>query len=151
VSVMSHMCVSLSVTFGTAESFHTESALFDVEDVSLPFNAILGRPALYQFMTVAYYEYLVLKMPSPTDVLRIWGDHDTGACALEKLQALAAARKATTEPGGQDPAPPRSCQHSSASAPRVQSSGKEDVPIKTVQVGAEAGQTTHISADLDSK
>jgi hypothetical protein len=119
VSVMSRRCISLSVTFGTVESFHTESVLFDVEDVSLPFNAILGRLALYQFMVVAHYGYLVLNMPSPTDVLRIWGDHDTGACALEKLQALAAAREAAVELGGQDPAPPRSCQHSSASAPRV--------------------------------
>jgi hypothetical protein len=29
------------------ENFHTESVLFDVAEVSLPFNAILGRPALY--------------------------------------------------------------------------------------------------------
>jgi hypothetical protein len=33
----------------------------------------------------------------------------------------------------------------------VQPSGKEDVPIKTIQVGTEAGQITHISSDLDSK
>jgi hypothetical protein len=30
-----------------AESFRTESVLFNVAEVSLPFNAILGRPALY--------------------------------------------------------------------------------------------------------
>jgi hypothetical protein len=29
------------------ESFCTKSVLFDVAEVSLPFNAILGRPALY--------------------------------------------------------------------------------------------------------
>jgi hypothetical protein len=85
VSIMPSGCISLPVTFETAENFHTESILFDVTKVSLPFNAILGRPALHQFMAVAHYGYLVLKMPSPGGVLRIWGDRDAGACALEKL------------------------------------------------------------------
>jgi hypothetical protein len=66
-------CISLLVIFETAENFRTESVLFDVAEVSLPFNAILGRPALYQFMAVAHYGYLVLKMPSPNVVLKIWG------------------------------------------------------------------------------
>jgi hypothetical protein len=47
--------------------------------------------------------------------------------------------------------PPSSCQHGSVSAPCVQPSSKEDVPVKTIQVGTEAGQTTRISGDLDSK
>jgi hypothetical protein len=67
---------------------------------------------------------------------------------LEKLQALAAAREAAEEPGGQDLAPSSSCQRGSASAPRVQ---PEDVSVKTIQVGTVAGQTTRISGDLDSK
>jgi hypothetical protein len=33
----------------------------------------------------------------------------------------------------------------------VQSFGKEDVPMKTIQVRIEARQTTRISSDLDSK
>jgi hypothetical protein len=74
-----------------------------------------------------------------------------GACAVEKLQVLAAAREAADEPGGQDPVPPNSRQRGSATAPRVQPSGKEDVPINTIQVRAEARQTTRISGDLDSK
>jgi hypothetical protein len=82
---MPRYCISLPITFGTAESFRTESVLFDVAKVSLPFNAILGRPALYQFMAVAHYGYLVLKIPSLNGVLRIWGDRDARACALEKL------------------------------------------------------------------
>jgi hypothetical protein len=85
VSVMPRGCISLPVTFGTADNFRTESVLFYVVDVSLPFNAILGRPSLYQFMTVAHYGYLVLKMPSPNGVLKIWGDRDAVACALEKF------------------------------------------------------------------
>jgi hypothetical protein len=148
VLVTPHGCISLPVTFGMAESFRTESVLFDVAEVSLSFNAILGRPALYQFMAVAHYGYLVLKMPSPNGVLKIRGDCDAGVCALEKLQALAVAREAAEEPGGQDltPASSRSC--CSASVPHVQ---PEDVPVRTVQVGTAAGQTSRISGDLDSK
>jgi hypothetical protein len=82
------------------ENFHTESVLFDVVEVSLPFNAILCRLALYQFMAVAHYENLVLKMPSSNGVPKILGDRDTGACALEMLQAPAVAREAATEPVG---------------------------------------------------
>jgi hypothetical protein len=100
VLVMPSGCISLPVTFRTAENLHTESILFDVTVVSLLFNAILGRPALYQFMAVTHYGYLVLKMPSPSGVLKIRGDRDTGACALEKLQALAASREAVAEPRG---------------------------------------------------
>jgi hypothetical protein len=44
---VSYALIYLPVTFGTAESFRTKSVLFDVTEVSLPFNAILGRPALY--------------------------------------------------------------------------------------------------------
>jgi hypothetical protein len=71
MSVMSCGCISLPATFRTTESFCTESILFDVTEVSLPFNAILGRPALYQFMAVACYGYLVLKMSPPNGVLKI--------------------------------------------------------------------------------
>jgi hypothetical protein len=85
VLVMPSGCISLPVTFEMVENFHTESILFDVAEVSLLFNAILGRPALHQFMVVAHYRYLVLKMPSLGGVLRIRGDRDAGACALEKL------------------------------------------------------------------
>jgi hypothetical protein len=74
-----------------------------------------------------------------------------GVCTLEKLQALAAARKAAEELGGQDPTPSSSRQCVSTSAPCVQPSGKEEVPVKTIQVGTEAGQSTRISGDLDSK
>jgi hypothetical protein len=151
VSVMLRGCISVPVTFGTAENFPMESVLFDVAEVSLPFNVILGKPALYQFMTVAHYGYLVLKMPSPNGVLKIRGDCDAGACSLEKLQALAAAHDAAEEPGGQDPAPPSSRQCGLVSTTRMQPFGKEDVPVKTVQARTEAGQTTRISGDLDSK
>jgi hypothetical protein len=85
VSVMPRGCISLLVTFGPTESFHIESVLFDIAEVSLPFNAILGRPAPYQFMVVAHYGYLVLNMPPTNGILKIREERDTGACTLERL------------------------------------------------------------------
>jgi hypothetical protein len=64
---------------------------------------------------------------------------------------MAAAHEPAADPGGQDLMPPSSRQHDSVLAPRMQPSAKEDVPIKTVQIGAEAGQTTRVTGDLDSK
>jgi hypothetical protein len=62
-----------------------KSVLFDVTEISLPFNAIFGRPALYQFMAVTHYGYLVLMMPSPNGVLKIREDREAGVSTLEKL------------------------------------------------------------------
>jgi hypothetical protein len=85
VPVILCSCISLPATFRSLENFRTESILFDVAEVSLPFNAILGRPALYQFMAVSHYGYLVLKMSSPNDILKIRKDRNVGVSALEKL------------------------------------------------------------------
>ena len=38
--------IRLSVTFGTRENYHTELIDFDIARISLPYNAILGYPAL---------------------------------------------------------------------------------------------------------
>jgi hypothetical protein len=119
VPVILRVCISLLVTFGMLENFRTKSVLFDVAEVSLPFDAILGRPSLYQFMLVAHYGYLVLKMPSPNSVLKIRGDHDAGVSALEKLQALAAQHEAAAGPGTLDLAPLSSRQCGSSSAPHL--------------------------------
>jgi hypothetical protein len=89
VPVIPHGCISLPVTLRMPEDFRMESVLFDIVEVSLPFNAILGRPALYQFMALAHYGYLVLKMLSLNSILNIHGDRNAGVSALEKLQALA--------------------------------------------------------------
>jgi hypothetical protein len=54
-SIIPRISISLPVTFGTSENYRTESIVFDVAEVNLPFNAIIGRPALYQFMAIAHY------------------------------------------------------------------------------------------------
>jgi hypothetical protein len=47
--------MSLPVTFRTEVNFCTENVQFEVAEVNLPFNAIIGRSALYRFMAVAHY------------------------------------------------------------------------------------------------
>jgi hypothetical protein len=94
--------IILPVTFGTEENFRTENVQFDVVKVNLPFNAIIGRPALYWFMAIAHYRYLVLKMSSPTRVLTVWGDRTAAVAAVKKLHALA-AEAARPDDGGKDP------------------------------------------------
>jgi hypothetical protein len=94
--------IALPVTFGTEENFRTENVVFDMAEVNLPFNAIIGRPTLYRFMAIAHYGYLVLKMPSPTGVLTMQGDRAAALAAIEKLHAMA-VETARPDDGRRDP------------------------------------------------
>jgi hypothetical protein len=54
---------------------------------------------LHQFVVVAHYGYLVLKMSSPNGVIKARGDRSIDVSTLEKLQALAAAHEAAAGHG----------------------------------------------------
>jgi hypothetical protein len=108
--------IALPVTFGTEENFRTENVQFNVAEVNLPFNAIIGRPTLYRFMAIAYYGYLVLKMPYPARVLTVRGDLPAALAAVEKLHALA-AEAARPNDVGRDPS--TSCTKTPAKVPNV--------------------------------
>jgi hypothetical protein len=99
--------ISLPVTFGTEVNFRTENVQFEVAEVNLPFNAIMGRPALYRFMAIAHYGYLVLKMPSPAGVLTVQSDRTAAVVAVEKLHALAAGFAPAAGAEGSDPSSSR--------------------------------------------
>jgi hypothetical protein len=90
--------ISLPVTFGTEDNFRTENVQFEVAEVNLPFNAIIGRPALYRFMAIAHYGYLVLKMPSPAGVLTVQSDRAAAVVAVEKLHSLATGQASKVHP-----------------------------------------------------
>jgi hypothetical protein len=135
--------------FGMEVNFHTENVQFEVAEVNLPFNAIIGRPALYQFMAIAHYEYLVLKMPSLAGVLTLQGDRTAVVAAVEKLHALAAGLAPAASAEGSDPSPSRT--KVPAKAPKVCPSNTDDVPVKTIQVGAEPSQTTRTNGNLGEK
>jgi hypothetical protein len=137
--------IALLVTFGTEENFHTENVVFDVVEVNLPFNAIISRPALYRFMAIAHYRYLVLKMSSPTGVLTMRGDNACG-------------RREAARPGGGDCSLGRRRGNPSTSdtkalpkVPKVQPSGADDVPVKAIRLTANSTQTTRIAGDLGEK
>jgi hypothetical protein len=85
--------IALPVTLGTEENFCMENVLFDVAEVNLPFNAIIDRPTLYQFMAIDHYGYLVLT---------VRGDRAIVLVAVEKLHALA-TEVARLDDGGRDP------------------------------------------------
>jgi hypothetical protein len=127
--------IALPVTFGTEENFRTENVQFDVAEVNLPFNAIIGRPAMYRFMAIAHYWYLVLKMSSPAGVLTVQGDRPAALTAIEKLHALA-AEAARPDDGGRDPS--TSCTKTPAKVPKVQPAGADDVPVKTIRLSADS-------------
>jgi hypothetical protein len=134
------------------DNFRTENVQFEVAEVNLPFNAIIGRPALYRFnrfMAIAHYGYLVLKMPSPAGVLTVQSDRAAAVVAVEKLHALATGLAHAAGAQGSDP--PTSRAKALAKAPKVRPSETDDVPVKTVQVGAEASQTTRIGGNLGEK
>ena len=115
-------------------------------EVNLPFNAIIGRPALYCLMIIAHYGYLVLKMPSPAGILTVRGDRTAAVATVEKLHALAAEAARTK---GEDPSTLRA--KVPARAPRVQPFDPDDIPVKTVQVRAEPSQTTRITRNPREK
>jgi hypothetical protein len=139
----------MPVMFGMEENFRTENAQFNVVEVDLPFNAIIGRLALYRFMAVAHYGYLVLKMPSPAGVLTVQGDRTAAVAAVEKLHALAVGLAPAAGAEGSDPS--TSCAKAPARVPKVCPSDMDDVPVKTIQVRAEPSQTTRIGGNLGEK
>jgi hypothetical protein len=95
-------------------------------------------------MAIDHYEYTVLKMSSPAGVLTMRGDHAVALAAVEKLHALA-AETARPDDEGRDPS--TSC----TKVPKVQPSGANNGPIKTIQVSVDSSQTTRIAGNLEEK
>jgi hypothetical protein len=63
--------VRLPVTFGTRDNYRTESLDFDVAYIALPYNAILGYPALARFMAAMHHGFNVLKIPSTNGTITV--------------------------------------------------------------------------------
>jgi hypothetical protein len=58
-----------------------------VVDISSPYHALLGRPALAKFMAVPHYAYLKMKLPGPKGVITVTGSFKKSlACAKESSQ-----------------------------------------------------------------
>jgi hypothetical protein len=61
--------VQLEVLFGKKGNSHREPIWFEVVDISSPYHALLGRPALGKFIVVPHYAYLKMKLPGPRGVI----------------------------------------------------------------------------------
>jgi hypothetical protein len=149
--------VVLPVTFGeTRGNYRTEYVKFEVADFEMSYHAILGRPAIANFMAVPHYTYLVLKMPSPAGVLSLQGDLkisfdcDTEAVELEAtnqvpnamMEMYAASKKLT--PSELD-IPEKSDK---ASKPQL----AEEVLVKTIDLGTgDSSKTTTLGTGLNPK
>ena len=80
------------MTFGTRDNYHTELIDFDIARIGLPYNAILGYPALAQFMVVTHPAYNLMNMPGSNGVLTVAGDTKEAVAALKlSFRATAAA------------------------------------------------------------
>ena len=75
--------VRLPVTFDDRDNYHTELIDFDVANIHLPYNAILGYPALAKFMAATHHGYNVLKMPGNGGVITIASDEKEAVRSLE--------------------------------------------------------------------
>ena len=76
--------VRLPVTFGARDNYHTELIDFDVAHIRLPYNAILGYPALAKFMVVTHHGYNVLKMPGSGGVITVPCEEKDVVFSLER-------------------------------------------------------------------
>ena len=102
--------IVLPVTFGSREFYRTENVTFDVADIPLPYNGIIGRPALAKFMAVTHHAYNSLKMPTTWGVLTVKADaKDAVFCNELIFKGAAATTRADCiddEPGGSSAASP---------------------------------------------
>jgi hypothetical protein len=130
--------VDLPVTFGDSANFRTERIDFDVADLSLPYNAVLGRPALVKFMAATHHHQM--KMPGPAGPITIFSDVKVAlACAEQRADNLAAAT------GPQAPEAPAS------RAPKKRLTLADEVPVKEIPLGDDPSKTAKIGGTLDAK
>jgi hypothetical protein len=83
--------VSRPVTFGTRDNYRTESLDFDVAYIALPYNAILGYPALARFMAATHHGFDVLKILGANSMITV---HCNEKDALRSVEHV--YREATT-------------------------------------------------------
>lgn len=76
--------VCLPITFGQRDNYHTKLNDFDVAHIRLPYNAILGYPALAKFMAVTHHGHNILKMPGSSGIIIVPYEERDVVCSLER-------------------------------------------------------------------
>jgi hypothetical protein len=82
--------VCLPVTFGTRDNYRTESLNFAVAYIALPYNAILGYPALARFMAAMHHGFNVLKIPSANGTITVRCNEKDALRSIEHVYREAA-------------------------------------------------------------
>ena len=92
--------VRLAVTFGTQANYRTELIDFDVAHIAhigLPYNAILGYPALAKFMAVTHHAYNLVKIPGTGGTITVRGMVKDAVCAAQTAYKAAAVASPADE------------------------------------------------------
>ena len=90
--------VTLPVMFGGELNYRTERIVFDVVEIPLPYNGILGRVALAKFMAASHYAYNTLKMLGPMNITTIPSDKKDVLICADQLYREAVAAAITKAP-----------------------------------------------------
>jgi hypothetical protein len=83
--------VRLPVTFGTRDNYRIESLNFDVAYIALPYNAILGYPALARFMAATHHGFNVLKILGANGTITVRCNEKDALRSVEHVYREAAA------------------------------------------------------------
>jgi hypothetical protein len=83
--------VRLPVTFGTRDNYRTETLDFDVAYIALPYNAILGYPALVRFMAAMHHGFNVVKIPGANGTIIVRCNEKDALWSVEHVYREAAA------------------------------------------------------------
>ena len=95
--------VRLHVTFGKRNNYCTELIDFDVADIRLPYNAILGYPALAKFIAATHHSYNILKMPGSGGIITVACQEKDAVCSLERAFQAAVVENPEDEDGALPP------------------------------------------------
>lgn len=90
--------IELPVTFGGQDNYHMVNLMFDVAEFKLPFNSILGWPALAKFMMVLQYAYGTVKILGPQGNITVKFDVKGAVHYTEKIYDMMVASKLEAEP-----------------------------------------------------
>ncbi|XP_073363158.1 uncharacterized protein [Aegilops tauschii subsp. strangulata] len=84
--------VRLPVTFGTRDNYHIELIDFDMANIGLLYNAILGYLALAKFMAATHHGYNVLNMPGCNGIIIVACDEKDVVYSLEHAYRAATVK-----------------------------------------------------------
>jgi hypothetical protein len=80
----------MPVTFGTRDYYRMESLDFDVAYIVLPYNAILGYPALARLMAATHHSFNILKIPTANGTITVHSNEKDALHSVEHVYREAA-------------------------------------------------------------